>query len=538
MASLHGAPPPRFVGLCSARATVAVLLFSALTIAYVLRAVLSAVIVPLATEFGYSSEQQGGLLSAFFAGYVLPQLAGGWAATRYGGWPVLLGGMALSAAATALCVAAAPSLPALLLARALVGVGQGVVLPSVHALAAKWAPPHERATLIGGAWSGLFVGTAIAFPVGGALGACAGPPTLLCGWRAAFYLTALAGGAWCVAWALLGASAPRSHAFTTAEEAAYIGGDGGGVSPRDAGGGGGGPGDAELETAPLRRTSVDGAPVTGSSSGGVSAPGAPPRARALPTWRVVVAVLRNPGVAALVCVHTAHNVLFYTLLAWLPAYLLRHGGLDVRAAGAWASAPYVACFAASLASGALADAAIARGVPVLTVRRAALAVSELLPAASLAAVGFVASPAAALALLTAAVGLSGVSSAGYAVNHLDLAPHLAGLLLGLSNCAATLPGIVAPAVVGWAVAPPHDGVAAWRAVFGVVAAVAAAGWTVFAVWGRAAPQRDLAELWVDGGARAPRPGRTAAASGGRATGDGAVAVPCSPAPGDNTVRGT
>lgn len=55
---------------------------------------------------------------------------------------------------------------------------------------------------------------------------------------------------------------------------------------------------------------------------------------------------------------------------------------------------------------------------------------------------------AAVALLCGCVGLSGVAFAGYMVNHGDIAPQFAGTLFGITNMAATVPGILAPYVVG------------------------------------------------------------------------------------------
>ena len=52
----------------------------------------------------------------------------------------------------------------------------------------------------------------------------------------------------------------------------------------------------------------------------------------------------------------------------------------------------------------------------------------------------------AVLLLTLAVGVNGLSIAGYGVNHLDISPRYAGILMGLSNSFATLPGILGPAV--------------------------------------------------------------------------------------------
>lgn len=48
-----------------------------------------------------------------------------------------------------------------------------------------------------------------------------------------------------------------------------------------------------------------------------------------------------------------------------------------------------------------------------------------------------------------AVGFVGLALSGYAVNHLDISPRLAGLLMGLSNTAATIPGIVGVILTGY-----------------------------------------------------------------------------------------
>lgn len=50
----------------------------------------------------------------------------------------------------------------------------------------------------------------------------------------------------------------------------------------------------------------------------------------------------------------------------------------------------------------------------------------------------------AVLFLTLGVGLGGLGLAGFAINHLDIAPKYAGVLMGITNTAATLPGIVGP----------------------------------------------------------------------------------------------
>jgi len=50
--------------------------------------------------------------------------------------------------------------------------------------------------------------------------------------------------------------------------------------------------------------------------------------------------------------------------------------------------------------------------------------------------------------LTLAVGLGGFTWTGFPINHLDIAPRYASILFGISNCLATLPGIISPLAVG------------------------------------------------------------------------------------------
>ena len=54
----------------------------------------------------------------------------------------------------------------------------------------------------------------------------------------------------------------------------------------------------------------------------------------------------------------------------------------------------------------------------------------------------------AVSLFSLAVGIQGLNGSSYAVNHLDIAPRFAGILMGISNSVGTIPGIIAPYIVG------------------------------------------------------------------------------------------
>ena len=52
----------------------------------------------------------------------------------------------------------------------------------------------------------------------------------------------------------------------------------------------------------------------------------------------------------------------------------------------------------------------------------------------------------AIIFLSLSIGCVGFAVAGVNINHLDIAPKYAGILMGISNMAATIPGFVGPQV--------------------------------------------------------------------------------------------
>ena len=52
----------------------------------------------------------------------------------------------------------------------------------------------------------------------------------------------------------------------------------------------------------------------------------------------------------------------------------------------------------------------------------------------------------AVLFLTIAVGAQDLALSGFGYNHLDIAPRCGGVLMGLTNGVATIPGIVGPYV--------------------------------------------------------------------------------------------
>src|SRR5262249_45350326 len=135
-AALRGAqaaPRPQRRGLCqltgplkapdTARWGVVALLTAALFLNYIDRGLLSTAAPLMQDELGFSAEQLGWLLSAFFWSYALLQIPVGWLAEHFGAARVLGVALAVWAGATML-TGTAHTLSALLLLRVLLGVGE------------------------------------------------------------------------------------------------------------------------------------------------------------------------------------------------------------------------------------------------------------------------------------------------------------------------------------------------------------------------------------------------------------------------------
>ena len=111
---------------------------------------MSIAVLKAAAEFGWSDTVSGVIQSSFLWGYMATQLAGGILADKLGGKVVMAFSVAWFSVATALTpLAAGLGQGPLMLARALVGLGEGVALPSMNNLVGKGVRPERRATALG-----------------------------------------------------------------------------------------------------------------------------------------------------------------------------------------------------------------------------------------------------------------------------------------------------------------------------------------------------------------------------------------------------
>ncbi|KAK3926230.1 Vesicular glutamate transporter 2.2 [Frankliniella fusca] len=82
--------------------------------------------------------------------------------------------------------------------------------------------------------------------------------------------------------------------------------------------------------------------------------------------------------------------------------------------------------------------------------------------------------------LTVAVGLGGFAWSAFSVNHLDIAPQYASILMGISNTVATLPGMISPHITGYIVQDKTP--AQWRIVFMISSTIYLVGALIYGIF--------------------------------------------------------
>jgi len=396
--------------------------------------------------FAWGAKEQGWILGAFFFGYVVTQLPGGRLAEKYGGKRLYGGGILITSIFTLLTpLAATISLPLFVIVRVVEGFGEGVTFPVMHALLAQWIPPNERSRMAGIVYSGAQAGTVLSLPISG----------LLCdafGWPSVFYVFGFLGLIWWIGWCYLVYDSPQVHPRISSAERRYI-----------------------LDSLASSKTSSTTLPVP---------------------W---LKVFTSGPVWALVLVHVAQNYGFYTLLTELPTYMHNVLHFNMKSNAMLSALPYLAMLLVSLFATRLADYAITSGFDRTLVRKFFNSVGVYLPAVFIAAAGYSGCDSfLVIVFLVLAVGVNGAQYAGFMCVHLDMASNFAGTLLGITNCAANMMGVVAPAVAGY-LTQDHSDAPHWRVVFFVAALVYIVGNTIFLVWGSAKEQSWNRGSGADGG---------------------------------------
>ncbi|MGE0624126.1 MAG: ACS family MFS transporter [Pseudomonadales bacterium] len=418
-------------GFWRTRYTVIAMCFAATFICYIDRVNISVAIIPMANDLGWDVATQGAILSSFYIGYLLMQIGGGRLADRFGGKLILGLGVLIWSLFTIITPAAAfMGLFALFAARIGMGLGEAVTFPSIYSLVTRWFPHDEKVKAVAFNASGIPIGTVFALVITPVI-------VLYLGWEWAFYLFGLVGVVWYVAWNRLVTASPAEHPRIAQAELAYL----------------------------EERAQTTGAVVD------------PP---------AITTFLRNRAVWAIIVAHFCNNWTLYVVLSWLPKYVNEGLGVAFAAVGVVSMLPHITSFVCLNVAGNIADRMIRQGMDVTFVRKLLQTIAFGGLAACLFLIPMVESAWAAIGILCLGKVFSAAGVGGFNVNHMDIAPRHAGTLMGITNTAGTIPGIVGVYVTGLIL----ELTGSWALVFQVTAAVTAFGMVFYLLFASGEKQFD------------------------------------------------
>ncbi|KAG6800033.1 inorganic phosphate cotransporter isoform X1 [Apis mellifera caucasica] len=384
-------------------------------------------------EFHWDSTMQGYLLSSFFYGYVITQIPFGILAKRYGSKYFLGIGMLINSMFGLLVpVSARAGYHWLMIVRFIQGLGEGPIVPCTHAMLAKWIPPNERSRMGAFVYAGAQFGTVISMPLSGVLSRHGFDG----GWPSIFYVFGAVGTIWCIAFLLMIYEDPESHPRIAEDEKKYI------LSALW--------GNAGASSPPVPWFSI----VT-----------------SLPFWAILIA-------------HMGQNYGYETLMTELPTFMKQILNFDIESNGTVSALPYLAMWIFSMLISHVADWMISSGRFNHTfTRKIVNSIGQFGPAIALAAASYTGCNSwLTVTILTIGVGLNGGIYSGFKVNHLDISPRFAGILMSFTNCLANLAGLLAPITAGYIIVGPPTH-AKWRLVFMISAGVYIACATFYVIFG-------------------------------------------------------
>jgi len=367
---------------------VVALLFTAMVFNYVDRQTISFLKGDLSKEFGWDETNYADLVFWFQAAYAVSYLAFGRIVDRIG---ARLGfGLAfLIWQAAHVAHALANSLGGFIGARLALGIGEGGAFPGGIKAMAQWFPKKERAFATGLFNAGTNIGAIVTPLIIPAV-------TLAWGWRAAFIVTGIGGLLWLPIW-LLVYKTPRETKGLSATELAHIESD-----PPDA-----------VEAVPWRRL----LPVR-------------------ETWAYAIGkFLIDP--------------IWWMFLFWLPDFLAKRHGLDLKTFGLPVVAIYLMSDVGSVGGGWFSSRMIKRGWSINRARKTVMLVCALMAVP----VAF-AAEASSLWLAVAIIGVATAAHQGFSANLYtlpgDVFPRSAvGSVVGIGGMLGAIGGMAMAKYAGY-----------------------------------------------------------------------------------------
>lgn len=350
----------------------------------------------------------------------MTHLPGGMVAEKFGGKHSLGFGMLSTAILTLVTPVAVEwgDSTALITLRVLMGFGEGVTLPALNTMLAKWTPPEERSKAGSLVYIGAPLGTVFATVVSGLILSYSSA-----GWPAVFYFFGSIGIIWYLFWLILCYNNPQEHPFISYAEEKYL---------RES-----------LSAHSLRK---------------------PPPV----PWRHI---FTSMPLWALIAVQIGHDWAFYTMATDLPKFMSSVLHFSVETNGYLSAMPYVGMWLFCIIMSWIADwLVVNKRMSITNVRKFGTTIASIGPGVFIVGSCYVGyDKTLVVVMLTGGITLLGAALPSLKVNALDLSPNYAGIVMAITNAFAACSGIVTPYLVG--VITPDQTLSQWRLVFWIIFAV-------------------------------------------------------------------
>ncbi|KAK6165938.1 hypothetical protein SNE40_022744 [Patella caerulea] len=384
-------------------------------------------------EFTWSSEFEGTVLASFNFGFIASPILGGYVAGYFGGKRVIAVALVIGAMSTVLTpVSVRANRLLLVFMRVTAGLVMGAVDPSIQYLWSNWAPVYEKSQLTACSFSGLSIAGITTFLVSGYLCTI----QLDNGWPFIFYVFGGFALLLLGPWLYFVYDSPERHPRIKLEEVKYI----------------------------------NHGKTTGSSK--MNKPPWSKIVKSMPFWAIVVA-------------HINHGWTTTWVLAYLPKYLKNILLFGVREDGILSSVAFAGPLLSSLLCGYSSDWLIRkRFFSTGTVRKMYQGIGCVGCSACFFAISFLDhnSRSLAVGLLIVALFFQQFTTVAFRINHLDIAPRYAGVLMGITITIAMLAALSAPFITSAIIT--EDTQMEWQHVFWIVAALNIIGGVFYVIFAK------------------------------------------------------
>ncbi|KJH48118.1 transporter, major facilitator family protein [Dictyocaulus viviparus] len=344
-------------------------------------------------EFSWTATEMGMLESSFFYGYAISQIPAGILAAKFAPNKLFCYGVAVASVLNIIVAFAFqyhPFTDMMVIAMQVIqGLALGVTYPAMHGVWRHWAPPLERSKLATTTFTGSYVGVMVSLPLSAAA-------VSYFSWSAPFYVYGFSGILWTICWWYVSSSSPSEHHYITDEERTYITEKVGKVVT----------GNTSLTTIPWKSILLS-----------------------LPVWAITIS-------------NFCRSWTFFLLLGNQLTYMRDVLHLDIRHSGMISALPQMMMAIVVLISGQVADWLRSTGkMSTGAVRKLFNTLGFSGEALFLTLLAFIHNPTIAVTCLIIAASLSGMNVAGFNVNHFDIAPRYASILMGFTNGFGALAGM-------------------------------------------------------------------------------------------------